>query len=557
MDRGRYGRVVRLFTRFGLELWWLDAGRRLRPADRQRRLEHRVHARQARQFRETAERLGGLIIKLGQYLSVRVDMLPREYTDELSTLQDSVPPVPYGDVASVFEESAGMTIDEAFATFEREPLAAASLGQVHEATLVSGRRVAVKILRPHIAETIETDLAALKTIFGMAQRHTKLGATIDFDQLYAEFERTVSAELDLVREGRSAEAVRDDLRDFPNVAVPDIQWEQSSSKVLTMEYMEGVSISDTDALDALGVDRAQLATDLIDVFAEMILYNGLFHADPHPGNVHVRSDGTIVLIDFGMMGSITDDMRDGFMGVVTALFSRDASSLVERLGALGFIRSGTDTEGFVKAVAVLLGRLDMDDPAKALSALENYTDELRDFMYEQPFQLPANVAFLGKAVATVAGICQRLNPDIDFVAELTPLAEDLLGGEGEGGGPFDPLSQLKDMGKDAIPALGQLPGLIERASSGKLAVRLSRSQEARLVEAQRRSSDRMVRGLLGAALFVPGTLGGMTAGWPLPAVALSALGLLLMLRQAYWAGHREERGPSHRGRLPMLRHGDP
>ena len=538
MDRGRYGRVVRLFTRFGLELWWLDTGKRLRSADRQRRLEHRVYVRQARQFRETAEQLGGLIIKLGQYLSVRVDMLPREYTDELSTLQDSVPPVPYGDIAGVFEESSGTTVDEAFATFEREPLAAASLGQVHGATLASGRHVAVKILRPHIAETIETDLAALKTIFGMAQRHTKLGATIDFDQLYAEFERTVSAELDLMREGKSAEAVRDNLRDFPNVAIPDIQWEQSSSKVLTMEYMEGVSISDITALDALGVDRAQLATDLIDVFAEMILYNGLFHADPHPGNVHVRSDGTIVLLDFGMMGSITDDMRDGFMGVVTALFSRDASSLVERLGALGFIRSGTDTEGFVKAVSVLLGRLDMDDPAKALSALENYTDELRDFMYEQPFQLPANVAFLGKAVATVAGICQGLNPDIDFVAELTPLAEDLLGG-GERGGPSDLSSRLKDMGKDAIPALGQLPGLIERASSGKLAVRLSRSQEARLVEAQHRSSDRMVRGLLGMALFVPGTLGGMTAGWSLPAIVLSASGLLLMLRQAYFVGRGE------------------
>lgn len=554
MDRGRYGHVVHLFMRFGLELWWLDVGKRLRSADRQKRLEHRTYACQARRFREAAERLGGLIIKLGQYLSVRVDMLPREYTDELSTLQDSVPPVPYEDIARVFEESSGMTVDEAFATFEREPMAAASLGQVHEATLVSGRRAAVKILRPHITETIETDLAALKTIFGMARRHTKLGATIDFDRLYAEFERTVSAELDLVHEGRSAEAVRDNLRDFPNVAVPDIQWERSSSKVLTMEYMEGVSISDLDALDAMGVDRAQLASDLIDVFAEMILFDGLFHADPHPGNVHVRADGTIVLLDFGMMGSIADDMRDGFMGVVTALFSRDATSLVERLGELGFIRSGTDTEGFVRAVSALLGRLDMDDPAKALSALENYADELRDFMYEQPFQLPASVAFLGKAVATVTGICRRLNPDIDFVVELTPLAQDLLGGEGEQGGLSGLLSQLKDMGGDIMPALGQLPGLVERASSGKLAVRLSRSQEALLVDAQRRSSDRMARSLLGAALFVPGTLSGMTVGWSPFSAALAALGLLLMLRQAYVAGYR---GPSHRGRPPMLRHDNP
>lgn len=546
MDRGRYGYVVRLFMRFGLELWWLDAGKRLRSAERQKRLEHRTYARQARRFREPAERLGGLIIKLGQYLSVRVDMLPREYTDELSTLQDSVPPVSFEAIAGVFEKSAGMTVGEAFATFERNPMAAASLGQVYEATLASGRQVAVKILRPHIAETIKTDLAALKTIFGMAQRHTKLGATIDFDQLYVEFERTVLAELDLMGEGRSAEAVRDNLRDFPNVAVPAICWERSSPQVLTMEYMEGVSISAVDALDAMGVDRAQLATDLIDVFAEMIFYDGFFHADPHPGNVHVRADGTIVLLDFGMMGSITDDMRTGFTGVVTALFSRDAASLVERLGALGFIRPGTDTEGFVKAVSALLGRLDMDDPDKALSALENYTDELRDFLYEQPFQLPADVAFLGKAVATVAGICQRLNPDIDFVAELTPLAQDLMGGEGEQGGMSGLLSQLKDMGGDVLPTLGQLPGLIERASSGRLVVRLSRTQEARLADARRHSSDRMARSLLGAALFVPGALGGMTVGWSFLAAVLFVVGLLLMLRQAYFTGRggaHEQSGP--------------
>ena len=172
----------------------------------------------------------------------------------------------------------------------------------------------------------------------------------------------------------------------------DIHWETSSSEVLTMEYMEGVSISDIGALDAMGIDRAQLATDLIDVFAEMILYDGLFHADPHPGNVHVQAGGTIVLLDFGMMGTISDSMRKGFMGVVTAIFSRDAASLVDRLGDLGFIRPGTDTEGFTKAVLALLGHLDVGDPDKAISTLENYSDELRDFMYEQPFQLPANVA---------------------------------------------------------------------------------------------------------------------------------------------------------------------
>lgn len=152
-----------------------------------------------------------------------------------------------------------------------------------------------------------------------------------------------------------------------------------------MEYMEGVSISDIGALDAMGIDRAQLATDLIDVCAEMILYDDLLHVDPYPGNVHVRADGTIVLLDFGMMGTITDSMRKGFMGVVTAIFSRDATSLVDRLGDLGFIRPGTDTEGFTKAVLALLRYLDAGNPHKAISMLENYSDELLDFMYEQPF----------------------------------------------------------------------------------------------------------------------------------------------------------------------------
>lgn len=292
----------------------------------QRRLEHRAYARQARRFREVAEGLGGLIIKLGRYLSARVDVPPREHTEELSALQDSVPPVPFEDIVGAFEASDKTTVGEGFATFERRPLAASSLGQAHEAARTSGQRVAVKILRPHIAEAIEADLAALKAIFGMAQHHTRLGGAIGFDQLYGEFKPTVSTELYLVRGGRGAEAVRESLHGFPTVAVAGIHGETSSSEVLTTEHKEGVSISDIGALDAVGVGRAQLATGLIGVFAEMILYDGLFHADPHPGNVHVQAGGTIVLLDFGMMGTITDDMRKGFMGVVTAIFSRDAAS---------------------------------------------------------------------------------------------------------------------------------------------------------------------------------------------------------------------------------------
>lgn len=554
MDKSRYGRVVRLFTRFGLELWWLDTGKRFRSAEKQKRLEHTIYARQARQFREIAEKLGGLVIKIGQYLSVRVDILPREYTDELSALQDSVPPVSFEDISKVFQESAGTTIDKTFATFERKPLAAASLGQVHEATLISGDHVAVKILRPHITEIIETDLAALKTIFGMAQRYTKLSNTIDFNQLYTEFERTVLAELDLLREGKSAEAIRDNLHDFSNVAIPDIYWEQSSPKVLTMEYMEGISISNIDALNTMGISCPQLATDLIDIFAQMIFYNGLFHADPHPGNILVRADGTIVLVDFGMMGSITDDMRSGFTGMVTALFSRDAATLVDRLVALGFIRRDADTEGFVKAVSALLERFDMNDPDKTISTIENYSDELRDFLYEQPFQLPANVAFLGKTVATVAGICQKLNPNIDFVTELTPIAQELLGDDKTDNGLSGLLSQFKDMGKDIIPTLEQIPGLIERASSGKLIVRLSRAQESVLVDEHHSGTNRMTRTILGAALFIPGIFCGMTTGWSLLPIVLSATGLMIMVFQAYLAGHRKTQ--QRRKHPPLLRRSD-
>lgn len=174
----------------------------------QRRLEHRTYARQTRRFRESVERLSGPIIKLGRYLSARVDVPPREHTEELSALQDSVPPVPFEDIVGAFEASDKTTVGEAFATFERESLAAASLGQAHEAARTSGQRVAVKILRPHIAEAIEADLAALKAIFGMAQHHTRLGGAIGFDQLYGEFKPTVSTELYLVRGGRGAEAVR-------------------------------------------------------------------------------------------------------------------------------------------------------------------------------------------------------------------------------------------------------------------------------------------------------------------------------------------------------------
>ncbi|MCL2316467.1 MAG: AarF/UbiB family protein, partial [Actinomycetia bacterium] len=348
--RARYARTLGMALRIVAELWWLRRTRWLR-GHRQDAAASALYDRQARRFTVFATRMGGLIVKLGQFLSVRVDLLPGEYIAVLSKLQDALPAVPTRDIVTTIEDELHRPLASIFATFDETPIAAASLGQVHRATLPDGTPVAVKVLRPGIEDLVATDLASLRALLRLLDRAFGLGRILDVADLEADFTATFTDELDYLSEGRHAEEFQRDLLFNPHVDIPQIHWERTTRRVLTGEFMDGVRVDDLTRLDAAGVDRSALAANLAGVFFEMVLEHGRYHADPHPGNVFVRPDGVIQLIDFGMVGTVDPAARPRFAALVTGLVRRDAAGVVRALKDLGFLGPGADTAH----LATLLG----------------------------------------------------------------------------------------------------------------------------------------------------------------------------------------------------------
>ncbi len=261
-------------------------------------------------LRLALEELGPTYIKLGQVLSTRPDLLPDNYRQELVALQDDAKPVAATQISEVIHCELGGPPSEVFASFELKPLASASLGQAHAATLRDGTEVVVKVRRPHVVEQVAEDLETLRNLAARASRRSDLAADYDLVGIAEEFAHTLRAELDYLQEGRNAERFAANFLNDPTVRVPRIYWETTTSRVLTLERMHGIKVNDVAALDAAGIDRAALASRAARIATQMIFQDGFFHADPHPGNLFVENDGGIALIDFGMVGEVDEQLRD-------------------------------------------------------------------------------------------------------------------------------------------------------------------------------------------------------------------------------------------------------
>ena len=558
----RYRKTMRMVVRFGLQLWWLGKTQRFRSVASHEEKKKKLYATQATEYTQTAMEMGGLIIKLGQYLSMRVDMLPREYTDGLAVLQDSVSPVPTDQIIAVIERELDAPLSELFVDFDARPLAAASLGQVHRACTRQGAAVAVKVLRPGVEDIINVDLVSLKAALKLIDRFTTISTVMDVDQFYQEFERTSLRELDFVREGHSAETFRENFRSNARLIIPQIYWDLTTRRVLTMEFLEGYKINNFAALDTCAaIDRREVAHELLDVLLQSVLIDGFFHADPHPGNIFVREDGALILVDFGMMGSVTDEMRENYGVLTLAFFLRDPARAVVALQDLNFLRRGIDTQAFEKSLAVLFEQMTTSDkperdregnPAQrnqhtmvaSFDFSSDTGDELREFLYQQPFQLPDNVVFLGKSFIAVLGLCLELDPEINLTDEIKPYAQRAMGDD-------FPKSLIKEFGEEAksllkafLPTIKHVITVSEKLDAGELSVRLAAGQERRLLEAQERYSRRTVRTLCGATLLIAGILllgqadqlalaGRSGTGREVIALILIAVSALLMLMQLF------------------------
>lgn len=385
---------------------WLGHERRANPYTRP---EH---------VRLALEELGTTFVKLGQILSTRGDLLPPEYQGELARLQDAAPPVPAAAILDTIAAELDCEAESVFATFELVPLAAASIGQVHAATLLDGAEVVVKVRRPGVVAQVEEDLELLAGLAARAARRSQAARRYDLPGLAAQFAATLRAELDYVGEGHNAERFAANFADDPSVHIPTVHWQATTSQVLTLERLRGAKVSDSDALDATGLDRVALARSAARLSLRMVFEHGFFHADPHPGNFFVARDGTIGLIDFGMVGTVDEATRARLVALLGGFATGDGDVLVDNVLALGVTAAGVDRVG-LRDDLLRLAAEQLDRPLGDVS-FGTLLGEMLTVVRRYHLVLPIDLALLVKTIAMCEGVGAQIDPSFRLASVLVP-----------------------------------------------------------------------------------------------------------------------------------------
>ena len=542
--KARYRRILR-FAGWNLAVtWWFEL---VLPRIGLTSIAERTRARRmqrfARRFHVLAVDLGGLMIKVGQFMSSRLDVLPPEITKELEGLQDEVPAVPFALIKQLAESELGMPLGRAFAWVDETPVAAASLGQAHRARLAPSDAddtgldaVVLKVQRPGIDEIVAVDLAALRRVGGWLSHVRLVYSRVDAPALVEEFAATSLEEIDYLHEAANSVRFAEAFADDPRVGVPAVVWERSTRKVLTLEDVTAIKITDAAALTAAGIDPASVAPVFAAVMFDQLFTNGFFHADPHPGNIFVTPLDTggvtgadvaaastvigdagaptdvprpwkLTFIDFGMMGEVGGSTRGGLRKMLIAAASRDGKGLVSSAQELGVLLQSAETAELERALTQLFARfggmgfaeLREVDPREFREFGEQFGHVVRSL----PFQLPENFLLIIRAMSLTSGVCSALDPGFNLWNSVEPYAQQLIREERG--------NLAQDLGRQALENLGiawrlpkRLDELVTRADEGSLAVS-SPSLERRVARVER-SIGRVVSAVLFGALLVAGAV---------------------------------------------------
>jgi predicted unusual protein kinase regulating ubiquinone biosynthesis (AarF/ABC1/UbiB family) len=504
--RGRYLRVLFFFARvISSVIWWDLILRRIGLRNLAGRTRPGRYQQAAHRFRLLATRLGGVWIKVGQFLSSRLDVLPESITAELANLQDEVAPEPFEAMQREIERALTSTVGTSFAWIDETPLASASLGQVHRARLPEGDRVVVKVQRPHIHDLIRVDLASLQRVLGWLKRYRPISRRVDLDALFHEFSQTLWEEVDYLAEAENARRFAKMFAEDPGIRIPRVYASHTTRSVLTLEDVYFIKITDFDAIEAADVDRGAVAERLFQTYLQQIFVEGFFHADPHPGNLFVEPlEGgawRLVFVDFGMVGHVTPDMKQGLRDLAIAIGTRDLDRLMQAYRQMGVILPGADLERIRLAEATMLERVWGKSMTELIRThpeeMRRFANEFRDLLYEMPFQLPADLLFLGRCVAILSGMCTGLNPEFNLFEGLQPFAEQLLAGEGEAW--FSELLEvLVEQGRVLMTLPSRLDAMLARVERGELTVTARAAPE---LNDQLRKLTLAVQRLVGAGIF--------------------------------------------------------
>ena len=544
--RARYRRIIGFAARQLIQLWWFEL---FLPRIGFARVAERTRTgrmvRIAERFHVLAVELGGLMIKVGQFLSSRLDVLPPEITDELAGLQDEVPAVPFAEIKALAEAELGVPLERAFAWVDEGALAAASLGQVHRARLseldaadTGLENVVVKVQRPDIDGVVAVDLAALRKVAGWLRRVRIVSDRVDAPALVEEFAQTSLEEIDYLHEAANAERFAENFAGDLRVATPEVVWERTTRRVLTLSDVTAIKINDTAALRAAGIDPVEVADVFAEVMFEQVFAHSFFHADPHPGNIFVtpvpageslpepgeslpepvesfpepvegstKPTWRLTFIDFGMMGEVPEGLRSGLRALVIAVAARDGSKLVDAVQEVGVLLPSADTKEFEKAITALFARFGGMGFAE-LSTVD--PREFRDFAGEfghtirsLPFQLPEGMLLLFRAVALTSGMCSGLNPAFNVWDAVEPYAAQLL--RDETGGTVKAFAQHA---WESVGVAARLPGRIDSVITEieEGTVTFDTSRLERRLDALMRIGTRVISAVMFAGLAIGGAL---------------------------------------------------
>ncbi|GAA2070874.1 ABC1 kinase family protein [Microbacterium hatanonis] len=553
----RYRRITRFAARYLVQAWWFELFlprlglSRISARNRTKRLQNI-----ARRFHGLAIDLGGLMIKVGQFMSSRLDVLPPEITKELEGLQDEVPAVPFAAIRALAEAELGVSLDRAFASVDPTPLAAASLGQAHRATLsdadaeVTGlSSVVIKIQRPGIDQVVDVDLRALRQVARWLSRVRLVSDRVDMHALVEEFAHTSLEEIDYLHEAANSERFANDFAGDGRVTVPEIVWERTTRRVLTLEDVTAIKITDVDGLRAAGIDPAEVAIEFASVMFDQLFADGFFHADPHPGNIFVTPNEPdpatgrawhLTFIDFGMMGEVPEGLRRGLRRLLIAAASRDGKGLVDGIRDVGVLLPSADTAELERAMTQLFARfggmgfaeLQEVDPREFRAFAVEFGDVVRSL----PFQLPENFLLIIRAMSLVSGNCSALDPAFNIWDAVEPYANRLIREEGG--------NVVQGFAKQAVSLAGlaaRLPrrfdDLATRIEDGRIAVQTPKLD--RRIGSLERMGRRVVSAVLFAALLIAGAVLRVDdAVFGTVLMSISVVPLLHALFAGFTAGRR-------------------
>lgn len=521
--------------KFMFFLWWDNLWQNRSSSTKRRRAKWLV---------KTMLDLGPTFIKIGQSLSTRADILPGEYVDELGTLQDRVPAFNANEAIAIIELELNSSLYTLFRDFKERPLAAASLGQVHKARLQTGEEVVVKVQRPGLRKLFDLDVKAVKKVMRFCQRRFAWTRKYDLDAIYDEFFTILFQEIDYVREGQNADRFRENFKEYPEIIVPQVYWEFTTEKVLTLEYLPGIKIDDRPRIESYNINPQKINQIGVCCYLKQLLLDGFFQADPHPGNLAVSpTTGGVIFYDFGMMGEVKGLTKDKMIKTFFAVLRKDDDEVLDTLIEMGLIEPVADMMPVRRLIGFLLEKF-VEKPIDFYEFNE-IKDEIYSMFEQQPFRLPAEMTFILKSLTTLDGVAKALDPEYNLLLCAQPFVKSLTVSQRRGRIVGELAKQTRDFIKYKLQQPSQAEVLIQslqkRIEDGELQFRVRTLESDRLLKRINLALKSLIYATVSGLSFLSGSvlLNGGYLGGAIAAFSVSVVGLFIMLRSLFKLSVRE------------------